>query len=99
MQQPVKAKLAEGRYDFELPSQIDPGKLWVKVGDASQSVRIEPTLRPELKSIVASVALPAYLGIVQPQSKDVRGGSVSLVQGSRATFTATASRDLALGAG
>ena len=95
-QVPVKAKLAEGRYDFELPSQIDPGKLWVKVGDASQSVRIEPTLRPELKSIVASVALPAYLGIVQPQSKDVRGGSVSLVQGSRATFTATASRDLAL---
>ena len=42
--------------------QIDPGQLHVKIGDASQDVRIEPTLRPELTSIVASVALPAYLG-------------------------------------
>jgi hypothetical protein len=93
-QLPVTAKLAESGYNFELPSQISPGKLHVKVGDASQDVRIEPTLRPELTSIIASVALPAYLGIAQPQSKDVRGGTVSLVQGSKATFTATASREL-----
>ncbi len=93
-QQPVNARLVENQYAFELPSQIDPGQLHVKIGDASQSVRIEPTLRPELTSIVASVSLPAYLGIPQVQSKDVRGGAVSLVQGSKATFTATASRDL-----
>ena len=94
-QLPVTAKLTENRYEFELPSQIDPAQLRVKVGDASQDVRIEPTLRPELTSIVALVALPAYLGIPKPQSKDVRGGTVSLVQGSRATFTATVSRELA----
>jgi hypothetical protein len=93
-QQPVSASLVESHYDFALPSQIDPGQLRVKIGDASQSVRIEPTLRPELTSIVASVALPGYLGIAQPQTKDVRGGAVTLVQGSRATFTATASREL-----
>ncbi len=34
------------------------------------SVRIEPTLRPELTSIVASVALPAYLG--HPAAADRR---------------------------
>ena len=84
----------DGRYEFELPSQIDPGQLHVKIGDASQSVRIEPTLRPELTSIVAVVALPAYLGLPQAATKDVRGGAVSLVQGSQATFTATASREL-----
>ena len=57
-------------------------------------MRIEPTLRPELTSVVASVALPAYLGRPEPQRKDVRGGAVSLVLGSVATFTATASREL-----
>ena len=62
-QQPVAAQLVENRYGFELPPQIEPGQLHVKIGDASQSVRVEPTLRPELTSIVASVALPAYLGI------------------------------------
>ena len=75
-QQPVTAKLVENRYDFELPSQIDPGQLHVKIGDASQSVRIEPTLRPELTSIVASVALPAYLGIATAadEGRAGRGG-------------------------
>ena len=94
-QPPVNAALVENRYDFELPSQIDAGELSVKIGDASQNVRIEPTLRPELTSIVAAVTLPEYLGIPKPQSKDVRGGTVSLVQGSRTVFTATASRELA----
>ena len=93
-QQPVAAKLVEDRYGFELPPQIDAGQLHVKIGDASQSVRVEPTLRPELTSIVASAALPAYLGIATPQTKDVRGGAISLVQGSKATFKATVSRDL-----
>ena len=93
-QQPVSAALVENQYAFELPPQIDPGQLHVKIGDASQTVRVEPTLRPELTSIVASAALPAYLGILAPQTKDVRGGAVSLVQGSKATFTATASREL-----
>jgi hypothetical protein len=93
-QQPVSAGLVENRYDFELPPQIDAGQLHVKIGDASQSVRVEPTLRPELTSILASAKLPDYLGIPTPQTKDVRGGAVTLVQGSKATFTATVSRDL-----
>ena len=45
-QQPVGAALVENHYDFELPPQIDPGQLHVKIGDASQSVRVEPTLAP-----------------------------------------------------
>ena len=93
-QQPVAASLVENRYDFELPPQIDAAQLHVKIGDASQNVRVEPTLRPELTSIVASAELPQYLGIATPQTKDVRGGAISLVQGSKATFKATVSRDL-----
>jgi hypothetical protein len=93
-QQPVSALLRDGRYRFELPSQIDPGWLQVRVGDSTQRVRVELTLRPELTSVVADVSLPDYLGRPQVQRKDVRGGSVSLVKASRATVAATASRAL-----
>lgn len=90
----VATPLREGRYDFELPPQIDAGWLNVRIGDARQQVHIDPTLRPELTSVVASVTLPAYLGRTGTVQKDVRGGAVSLVQGSQATFAATASRAL-----
>ncbi len=93
-QHPVIARLKGDRYSFELPSQIDAGWLQIKVGDATQRIKIEPALRPELTSVVAAVTLPAYLGLPQPVPRDVRGGSVSLVRGATATFTATASREL-----
>ena len=94
-QRPISAKLREGRYEFELPGQIDEGWLSVRIGDLSQRVRVQPMLRPELASIGADVTLPDYLGRAQSQHKDVRGGTISLVKGSSATFTATASRPLA----
>ena len=93
-QHPVTAPLRDQAYEFELPPQIDPGWLDVQIGDSSQRVRVEPTLRPELISVVADVSLPEYLGRPQPQHRDVRGGAVSLVKGSTASFTATASREL-----
>jgi hypothetical protein len=90
----VAATLRDGRYDFEMPSQIDPGWLAIRIGDAWQKVYVEPTLRPELSSIGASVTLPEYLGRPGTLQKDVRGGTISLVEGSRATFAATATREL-----
>lgn len=94
-QVPVVAPLAEGRYAFELPPQIDTIGLDVRVGDFMKQVRLEPTLRPELSSVVAEITLPEYLGRLQTSKKDVRGGAVSLVNGSKATFVATATRELA----
>lgn len=94
-QPPVVARLRDGRYEFALPPQIEPAWLSLKIGDARQRVRVEPTLRPELTSVVADVSLPAYLGLPKAQRKDVRGGSVSLVKGSTARVAVTASRDLA----
>lgn len=96
-QQPsVSARLNDGRYEFELPAQIEANELDVRVGDFIKRLRVEPMLRPELTSVVAEVALPDYLGRAQALKKDVRGGTISLVKGSRATFVATASRDLSL---
>lgn len=94
-QHPVFASLREDRYEFQLPAQIDPGRLKVRVGDLSKQIPVQPRLRPELRSIAATVALPEYLGRPQPQEKDVRGGSISLVNGSQATFVASANRELA----
>jgi hypothetical protein len=93
-QTPVAAQLRDGRYEFELPSQIDPGWLTVRIGDAWQKVYVEPTIRPELTSLVAGVTLPEYIGRPGKVQKDVRGGTISLVEGSQATFAATASRAL-----
>lgn len=94
-QRSVSARLQDRHYEFELPGQIDEGWLSVRIGDLSQRVRVQPMLRPELTSIGAAVTLPEYLGRSQPQKKDVRGGTISLVKGSSATFTATANRPLA----
>jgi len=93
-QHPVVGSLRDGRYVFELPSQLHPTQMIVRIGDSVHRVRVEPKLRPELTSVAADVTLPAYLGQPQPQRKDVRGGTVSLVKGSEARFSVTASREL-----
>ena len=91
----VLSSLDGGQYRFAFPGQIDEGPLRVSIGDARQIVRIRPVLRPELTAIVAEVTLPAYLGQPRPVRKDVRGGAIALVKGSRVRFTATANRNLA----
>ncbi len=93
-QRPVAAPLRDGSYEFELPAQINAGQLVVRIGDLKKQVLIDPTLRPELTSVVANVNLPEYLGRTKPLVKDVRGGSITLVKGSAAKFLATASREL-----
>ncbi len=72
----------DGKYEFELPSQVAKTRLEIRVGDASRVVQVEPMLRPELTSVVAGVTLPDYLGRPGSQQKDVRGGSITLVKGS-----------------
>ena len=94
-QRPVPALLtADGKYEFTLPSQIETANLDLTIGDYCQHVVVEPMLRPELSAVTADVALPAYLERTKPVHKDVRGGAISLVKGAKATFSATAAREL-----
>jgi hypothetical protein len=93
-QDPVQAGLKDGEYQFEIPPQKLPDTLSLAIGDARESIQIEPTARPELTSINAQIHLPAYLQYTQDQKKDVRGGSVSIVKGSQAVFSASATRKL-----
>ena len=91
---PVTGELNADRYEFALPAQISSGWLQLRIGDATQRVRVEPMLRPEISTVVADVRLPEYLQRPQSLHKDVRGGTVSLVHGSSVTFTVTANRNL-----
>jgi hypothetical protein len=95
-QMPVTAeRVKNSHYAFKLPPQIDAEWLDLRIGDYMQRVRLEPTLRPELSSVVANITLPAYLERIQPVQKDVRGGTISVVNGSQTTFSVTATRELA----
>lgn len=96
-QLPLTAELKEGRYEFAVPPQIDASRLDLQIGDARQRTRVEPMLRPELTHVAAEIQLPAYLNRTQPLHKDIRGGTVTVVNGSTATLTVTASRPLAEG--
>ena len=60
----------------------------------TEVVGVEPMLRPELSSIEADITLPEYLGHSGRQHKDVRGGAISMVNGSQVTFVATMNRKL-----
>jgi len=94
-QSPVIAELQSGRYEFALAPQIDEGWFALHIGDAQQRIRVEPMLRPELSAVDVDIRLPDYLERPQPLAKDVRGGALSLVNGSVATFKVTANRNLA----
>ena len=91
----LESKLQDKGYEFEFPPQIESGTLSLSIGDATPSVQIEPKLRPELERIQARVELPKYLQREQVLTKDVRGGGLTVVSGSRVAFEATATRSLA----
>ncbi|MBD3673317.1 MAG: hypothetical protein HUJ26_07300 [Planctomycetaceae bacterium] len=91
---PVRSGLQDNKYIFELPGQIQSGKLDFRIGDYLGESRIEPKVRPELIDLTAEVELPAYLQRTEPLKKNVRSGTVSAVSGSKTRLHATISRDL-----
>lgn len=92
---PSDAALGNDRYNFPLPPQIEPSKAKLKIGDARPSIEVVPTLRPELVSASATVNLPEYLKRAEPLTKDVRSGTLSIVEGATFSVEATATRNLA----
>ncbi|MCA8999214.1 MAG: hypothetical protein KDA80_19625, partial [Planctomycetaceae bacterium] len=93
-QEALQAALTDDEYKFQVPAQIEPGAVQVKVGDFSGRMNVEPMLRPELSALKATVTLPAYLQRTAPLEKEIRGGSLTVVRGSETEFTATVSRTL-----
>ena len=91
---PTVVELENDQYRFELPPRTQATEMMVRVGDFYQNVTLDPKIRPELVTAEASVTLPEYLQITEPAQRDVRGGTLSVVEGSTAKVAATASREL-----
>ena len=92
---PVIAALTGERYRFGMPAQATVGSVSLSVGDARRVVPVELKMRPALEKLVVDVQLPAYLERTQSLTRDVRGGTISLLRGSSAVLRATATRELA----
>ena len=96
---PSKTKLRayreDGVYRFDVPPQKEESLLGVRVGDEFQKVQVTPLPRPELISIEASLRLPDYLRYSTDPILPIRGGRLSVVEGSQASFRGTTSRELA----
>jgi len=96
---PGKTKLSSPRvdrkYGFEIPPQKEEGALSLRVGDAREKIVVEPMTRPELTALEAIIRLPDYLRYEQDPVMTVRGGTLSVVEGSTTTIRGTTSRELA----
>ena len=93
-QKPLITKREGESYLFDIPPQTDDGSVAIKVGDAYQSVPVEPKTRPALSDLIAEVQLPAYLQQTDSMVADARGGNIGLVKGSTAVLKMTATREL-----
>lgn len=91
----LRAERDGDRYLLALPPQVAERGVRLAVGDARQRVRILPTMRPEISAVAARVRLPDYLGIPATLERELRGGGLAVVQGSRVAVSATADRALA----
>ncbi len=93
-QPPIQAPISKGKVTFQVPGQTRPGQLSLRVGDVTRKIRIEPTLRPALKKMMAQIQLPAYLQY-PPAQEEIRNGVLSYLEGSQLIFKGTATRALA----
>ncbi len=91
----ISAPLVDGRYALELPPLAEDQNALLVVGDVRETIRLEPRERPEIVAASAAVVLPKYLGIDEPLDRDVRGGSLVVVEGAKLSVSLAASRGLA----
>ena len=92
---PVAAPLRDGRYEFELPA-ADRARLARRPDRRlpRSSVRVEPTLRPELTSVVADVDAARLPRPARSRSRRTCAAARSRwSRGAGRRFAATASRD------
>lgn len=94
-QSSLTAGLDGGIYAFSVPAQLEPTAIRVAIGDAAPEIAVEPAPRPELQSLVAKITLPKYLEIDQKIEKDIRGGVISVVEGSTLHLMSKTNKPLA----
>ena len=91
---PYEANNQDGQFRFQLPGQVLSTTIDFAVGDYRSTYLIKPIDRPELTSLVASIKLPEYLGRNGIENFEVRGTTLSVLEGSMLTLSAEATRAL-----
>ncbi|MEO6184267.1 MAG: hypothetical protein ABIP71_14405, partial [Verrucomicrobiota bacterium] len=90
----VAARVSGNKMRFEIPAQIQNGKLRIKLGDARREVAIVPTYRPALKQMSASIQLPEYLR-TPATNQVINNGVLNVLEGSTFSLRGKISRELA----
>jgi len=91
----VEATLEGDAYRFVVPPLASERSALLVVGDIRKTIQLQPRERPEVVAADATVSLPAYLELDASLERDVRGGALSVVDGSEVTFDLRFSRELA----
>ena len=81
-------------YKFELPPLAEETRIRLRVGDAFESITIQPKTRPEIHSIAATIRLPDYLQTDSQPKVDLRSGILTLLEGAQANIVAKSDREL-----
>lgn len=81
-------------YLVKIPSHSDDRNLKLKIGDHRLALNVEPKDRSSVETAGATVHLPGYLKRSQPDTKDVRAGLLTMVQGSSAFVNVSVDREL-----
>ena len=92
--QKVDSQNVDNQYNFSIPPLKEESNVNVRIGDYRKTVSFVPMNRPELSTVVADVELPKYLERSKPLKKDVRGGRVTVVEGSKFKIAGSATREL-----
>ena len=96
LQPEVKTSLRNDSYDFRFPGQQEAGTVVFKVGDVRHLLKVEPMQRPSVDGTKAIVDYPDYMGIPN-REMDLTTGELTLVEGSRVTFSLEMSRPVRSG--
>lgn len=89
----VTAPITNNHATVHLASRTHDTTLTLRSGDARASVRINPILRPALKSLTATLQYPAYLDYPNTNTP-VPAGVLTVVEGARAKIQGETTRDL-----
>ncbi len=81
-------------YVIEVPGHSDSRNLEIRVGDWTSTLSVSPQERSSIRSAKAAVKLPSYLQIPEPLQRDVRSGTLSVVEGSTASVQLEIDREL-----
>lgn len=92
-QDAIASKVNGNKIVFQVPAQIQDGKLRVELGDAAREVAVLPTYRPAMKEISASIQLPDYLQM-GATNQSINHGVLNLLQGSKFSLRGKISREI-----